>query len=290
MSRRVIPGLSTCMAVALAATLTAHPAIAGGTGQPDTENRYPNSGAIVVTSGFPGVPFIQASGVLIHPRVLLCAGHSTAAGERLIAQGIPLFEHFRVNFGPDAFHPLVSAEAVAMFTHPGHVENPDLPVGIELAHDHDLGVVILKEPVDLPCATLPSEGLLDDLKRAGLLGDQGNPVKFIAAGYGATLEFPPPEEVRPDGLRRVSFPEDRAGETVWLLMNQNFAAGNSGVAGGDSGCPVFWRAPDGELIAVGITSQTDAQRVSVFWASRTDLAESLDFIEFVFDLVDDGLL
>src|SRR5262249_45081572 len=193
--------------------------------------------------------------------------------ERLLAQGIPLFDHFRVNFGPDAFHPLVSVGAVAMFTHPGHVENPDVPAGIELAHDHDLGVVILKEPVDLPCARLPSLGLLADLKRAGVFGGRGNPVKFIAAGYGATIQFPPPQEVRADGLRRVSFPEYRAVETVWLRMNQSFAAGNSGIAGGDSGCPVFWRAPDGELIVVGIASQTDVQRVAAFWAARTDLAE-----------------
>jgi hypothetical protein len=79
-------------------------------------------------------------------------------------------------------------------------------------------------------------------------------------------------------------------ETVWLLMNQTVAAGNSGVAAGDSGGPVFWRAPDGELIVVGITSQADAQRVAVSWASRTDLAEPLDFIRFMVDLVDCGWL
>jgi hypothetical protein len=275
----------------LAAAWTARTAFAGGKGQPDSENRYPNVGAIVVTSGFPGVPFIAGSGVLIHPRVLLTAGHKSSEAEFLLDQGIPLFDHFRVNFGPDAFNPLISVEAVAVFTHPEHVADPLVTHGYNLAHDHDLGVIILKEPVDLPCATLPYEGLLDDLKDAGLLVDQGTHEKFDAVGYGATLEFPPPEEVLPpDGLRRFSSPEYRAVQTVWLLMNQNLAAGNSGIAAEDGGAPVFWRAPDGELVVVGISSQTDAARVSLFRAARTDLAESLDFINTILALVEGGAL
>jgi hypothetical protein len=145
-----------------------------------------------------------------------------------------------------------------------------------------------KEPLDLPCATLAYEGLLDDLKDAGLLGNQGDPVKFIAVGYGATLEFPPPEEVASDGLRRISSPEYRALENVWLVMNQAAAPGNSGIASGDSGGPVFWRAPDGGLIVVATNTKTDSQRVSLFKAYRTDTAEARGFIDFVLDLVEIG--
>lgn len=288
MSHRVVRGIRHGLAVALAVGLTARPAAAGGTGTPDAENRYPNVGVVVVTEGFPGVPFLQGSCVLVHPRVVLCAGHSTAAGERLLAQGIPLFDLFRVNFGPDAFHPLVSAEAVAMFTHPGHVENPDLPVGIELAHDYDLGVIILKEPVDLPCATLPDVGLLDALKQAGVLGGRGNPAKFIDVGYGAAVRFPPPEELPRDGLRRVSFPEYRAVETVWVRASMTTVNGDSGIGSGDSGGPLFWHDGEGDLIVVGINSQVDAQRVATLWAARTDLPESLEFIRSIIDLVDGG--
>jgi hypothetical protein len=273
---------------ALAATLTARAAFDDGEGEPDSENQFPNVGTIVVTSGFPGVPFIEFSGVLIHPRVLICPGHRTAFAERLLAQGIPLFDHFRVSFGPDAFDPSTWVEAVAVFTHPGNVGNPDPAGGIGHADDQGIGVVILKEPVDLPGATLPYEGLLDDLKDAGLLVNQGEHARFAAVGYGATLEFPPPEEVVRDGLRRVSSPEYRALEKNWLQMNQNPAAGNSGIPLSDAGGPVYWRAPDGELILVGISSQVDPWRVSNFIAYRLDRPEARDFIEFILDLVDGG--
>jgi hypothetical protein len=77
-------------------------------------------------------------------------------------------------------------------------------------------------------------------------------------------------------------------EDVWLVMNQNAAAGNTGIAASDSGSPVFWRTPDGELIVVGIASQTDERRAAAFWVARTDLPESLEFIRFIIALVDGG--
>jgi hypothetical protein len=286
MSRRIFTGFSLCVAAAVAAVLATHLAFAGGTGEPDSENRYPNVGAIVVTSGFPGVPFIEGSGVLIHPRVLICAGHSTALAERLLDQGIPLFDHFRISFGTDAFDPSTWREAVAVFTHPGYVGGPEMFNYFILPHDHDLGVVILKEPVDLPFATLPYEGLLDDLKDAGLLVNEGEHEKLIAVGYGPTIEFPPPEGVILDGLRRVSSPEYRALDNNWLHMNQNPAAGNSGIPVGDSGGPAFWSNLDGELIVVGITSRKN--RLGNFLAYRLDLPEAREFIEFILALVDGG--
>src|SRR6478672_10495632 len=187
MSRRAILRLSLFATAAMAAISTIRPALAGGTGQPDTENRYPNVGCIVIIAG-PGTPAVKASGVLIHPRVMLTAGHVTAEGEQLIRQGVPLFDISRVSFGKDALDPSTWVEVEAIFTHPAYRLEPD-------AHSQDIGVIILKEPVDLPCATLPHEGLLDGLRDAGLLGNQGDPVKFTSVGYGSVLEFPPPEEL-----------------------------------------------------------------------------------------------
>jgi hypothetical protein len=282
MSRRVLLRLSLFAAVALAAVITFHPALAGGTGQPDTKNRYPNVGCIVIIAG-PGTPAVKASGVLIHPRVMLTAGHVTAEGEELIRQGVPLFDISRVSFGKDALDPSTWVEVEAIFTHPDYKLEPD-------SKSQDIGVIILKEPVGLPCAILAHEGLLDQLKRDGTLGGSGDPVKFTSVGYGSVLEFPPPEELLPDGLRRYSSPEFRAVENVWLLMNQNSAAGNSGIAGGDSGGPVFWRNPEGELILVALNSRTDQRRVALFKAYRTDIAEALGFIDFILALVEGGWL
>lgn len=282
MSRRSVPGLDALAATVVAAALMAAPALAGGTGTPDTTNRYSNVGAIVVASGFPGAPYVKASAVLVHPRVLLTAGHVTAEGEWLIAQGVPLLDISRIGFGPDALDPSTWVEVEAILTHPDYAFYPD-------AHSQDIGVIILKEPVDLPCAALPPLGLLDDLQRAGLLVDRGDPTKFISVGYGAVLEFPPPEEIYPvDGLRRYSSPEYRAVENVWLLMNQSIRADNNGMAGGDSGGAVFWQGPNGEQVLVALNSRTDYRRVALFKAYRVDTPAAADFIRAVIDLVEAG--
>jgi hypothetical protein len=278
---RFAPGLRVAVAL-FAVNLIAHAAQAITFGQPDSDNRFPNVGAIVVTDG-PGAPYIVASGVLIHPRVFLTAGHTTASGQALLEQGVPVFDISRINFGPDALNPLISVRGVANITYPGFAfPNPN-------GQTQDLGVVILEEPVDLPCATLAVEGLLDDLKAAGLLREEGVPETFLTVGYGNTLDFPPPNEELADGLRRFVFSDYRDLTKNWLFLNQNPATGNGGIADHDSGGPVFWVSPSDELILVAINSRTDAQRISLYEACRTDTASALDFIDLVIALVERGL-
>jgi hypothetical protein len=276
MKRRRIGVASGVVAIILAATLVAR---AITFGEPDVNNRFPNAGAIVVTAGLPGAPYVVGSGVLVHPRVLLTAGHVTASGEEALAQGVPLFDISRISFGTDAFDPSTWVEGVAIVSHPDFGSPPDFP---------DLGVIILKEPVDLPCATLPYEGLLDDLKAAGLLVDQGAHKRFVAVGYGETLNFPPPEPILGDGPRRFSFPEYRSLTKTQVLLNQNPAAGNSGIGAGDSGGPLFWVAPDGGLVLVGNHRATDLQRIALAFAYRADVPQSLDFINQVIVMVEAG--
>jgi hypothetical protein len=192
-------------------------------GSPDSDNRFSNVGAIVVTEGLPGAPYIVGSCTLIHPRVVLTAGHVTASGEELLARGVPLFDISAISFGTNAFDPASWVKGVALVTHPDFGTGPEFP---------DVGLIILEESVDLPCATLPYEGLLDDLRAAGLLVNQGDPTNFLAVGYGETLNFPPPEQITGDGPRRFSFPEYHSLTTTEVLLNQNPAAGNSGIGGG----------------------------------------------------------
>jgi hypothetical protein len=282
---RVILGAAICVVAMLAATLIVHTLLAGS-GEPDVDNRFPNAGAIVVTRD-PNNPEIVGSGVLIHPRVLLTAGHVTATGEELLKNGVPLFDISRISFGTDAYDPSTWVESVAILTHPGFFRpGPNgTPPG-----PHDLGVVILKEPVNLPCATLAYEGFLDDLKDAGLLRYPGVAKKVVAVGYGNTLDFPPAEERPADGLRRFSFPDFHAlVDKNWIELNQNLAAGNTGVAGGDSGGPLFWLSPNGELVVVAVHSGSDPQRVSKLIDYRTDTAVALEFIDLVIEMVEVGL-
>jgi hypothetical protein len=269
------PFLKICVGSALAATLMARPAAAITFGEPDSDNQFPNVGAIVAVRD----SSIVATGILIHPRVLLTAGHATADIEFLVASGIATHDDGRVSFGVDATDPSTWHEIETVVTHPDYRLYPE-------SSSQDIGVVILKEPVDLPCATLPYVGLLDDLKHAGLLRDAGLPTQFLNVGYGATLDFPPPEFQEGDGLRRFSISEYQALQNVWLMSNQNPAAGAGGVGYGDSGGPKFWPAPNGELVLVGIQSRSPSPEVvGVVLCYRLDIAEAHEFVEFVLDFV-----
>jgi hypothetical protein len=277
MTRLRIAGALGVLTVLSAAILLVRP-VRAGSGEPDADNRFPNAGAIVVFAD-PDHPTVPGSGVLIHPRVLLTAGHVTASGEELLRNGVPLFDISAISFGTDAFEPSTWRKAVATLTHPG----------FETA-GHDLGVVILKDPVDLRCATLAPEGLLDDLKRAGQLRYPGVSKKFVAVGYGNTFTFPPPQEQLADGLRRFAFPDFHAlQQENWIVLNQNLAAGNTGLAAGDSGGPLFWTGPDGELVLVGVHSGSDPERVAKLVDYRTDTAVALDFIGVVIAMVEAGM-
>lgn len=268
------------LAAICAASVIARPAQAITFGEPDTENRFPNVGAIVVTEGLPDAPYIVGSCVLVHPRVVLTAGHVTASGEELLDLGVPLFDISRISFGTNAFDPSTWVESVALMTHPAYGSGPEFC---------DIGVIILKDPIDLPCATLADEGLLNDLRDAGLLVNQGEPTRFLAVGYGETLEFPPPQQIPGDGPRRFSFPEYHGLSPTELLLNQNQAAGNSGIGAGDSGGPLFWIAPDGDLILVGIHRATDLERVALEFDYRVDVSQTLGFVDFIVEAVDAGV-
>ena len=254
-------------------------------GEVDNDNLFPNVGAIVVIKNPTGVdrpvPRAGCSGTLIHPRVLLTAGHCMHSLEAAIADGIATLDNVRVSFGTDAFDETTWLEIEAVVTHPDFAFTP-------VNDQHDVGLVILKEPVDLPCATLAYAGFLDDLKAAGLLVNGGDFASFLAAGYGTTLNFPPPEVVAADGQRRFVFTQYVALQNAWLVMNQNQAIGedNGGTGFGDSGGPRFWVAPDGSLVLVAVTSRGDPKLVALDQAYRIDTVDALGFIEVVLSMVD----
>lgn len=257
------------------------PAITGG--QVDENNTYSNVGALVVTPPldiYP--PWVLASGTLIHPRVVLTAGHVTREVEKHWGDAANLFQ---VSFGTDALEPSTWHEVEAVITHPGYHMNGD-PAGGP-ADANDVGVVILKKPVRrLPLAVLPEPFLLDQLKAAGLLREPPGATKFTVAGYGSLLDHPPPQILEADGLRRVALSEYLALRDDWLVVSQNFATGDGGTGFGDSGGPTFWTAPDGTQVLVSITSRGDPKLVSMGFTQRIDIPESLSFIEFVLSLMD----
>jgi hypothetical protein len=248
-------------------------AVAISGGLVDENNTYSNVGCLVALSPDGSPPFVANSGILIHPRVLLTAGHSA---DFLVQNpwAIPLS---RVSFGTNAFDPSTWHEIVAAITHPDYTPNPQ-GMG-NSPQSNDVGVIILKEPItDLPLAKLPYAGFLDDLKAAHLLrepGEGGTPITVV--GYGTDRDWGTPA----DGWRRSAQIDYLALTQAWLFTQMNPVTGNGGIRNGDSGGPNFWRNPDdGSLVLVAVTSRApSAVTPSVAW--RVDIPETLDFINQV---------
>jgi hypothetical protein len=258
--------LSILLAVLMILVVGVVPALAITWGEPDTEHK--NVGAMVVD--WPGYgPWQVCSGTLIDERVFLTAGHCTSGWE---GTGV---ETFWVNFDQDALNELTLLEVEEVITHPDYYWGPQ-------SNPHDVGVLILKEPVaGITPAPLPEEGFLDDLDEQGLLKKGKDRAKFIIVGYGGTLYWPPPEIVYED-KRQFSVSEHQALLKSWLRMSQNQATGEGGSCYGDSGGPAFYQDPEtGEETLVGITSWGDVPCVATGFNYRVDIADTLDFIDEV---------
>lgn len=234
-------------------------------GQPDTDHPY--VGAMV--ADYPGFgPWQTCTGTLVHPRVVLTAGHCNVDWE---GTGV---ERFWVNFDQDALNEATLRDVIAVIPHPDYNWGPT-------SDPHDVGALVLAEPVtDIAPAVLPEEGFLDRLHEEGLLNQGKTKAKFTLVGYGGSLEWPPPD-ISYDDQRQFSESELRALLKSWLRMSQNQATDDGGTCYGDSGGPAFWTETDGTEVLVGITSWGDASCVSSAFNYRVDIPQTLGFIEEV---------
>jgi hypothetical protein len=284
--RAALKTLGLGLAGAAMARFGLHQAHAITNGELDGE-AHPNVGGFVwLISPNPSLPSPLVgggSGSLIHPRVILTAGHGTYLLENLIAAGAMTLADIRVSFASDSSNPDTWREISAFVTHPAYV--PDRGGGGNSA-SADIGVTILAERLThvLP-VPLPPPGLLDALNSARRLKSGSDRARFTTVGYGVELGPNPghPLLIR-DGRRRVAESEFRNLHPQWLFLDQNVVHDLGGTGSGDSGGPTFWVDPlTGEETLVAIGSRgTEARSIR----SRVDTEEALNFLHHVIALVE----
>ena len=214
-----------------------------------------------------GNPLWRCSGTLISPTLFLTAGHCTEAP----AAHVEIWFDTDVQSGiPANGYPLTGEASGTPYTHPQYDPNA--------FYLHDLGVVVLDEPVVASTyGALPSLDQLDALKSGKVKQD----TFFTAVGYGLQKAFPDAASWKDQALkvRMVSYPRliqintGYTGDGSMILSNN---ANTGGTCFGDSGGPNF--VGDSNVVA-GVTSfgknGTCAGQGGVY---RVDRADDLDWL------------
>jgi len=250
-------------------------------GEADTDNEFPNVGSIIATD-HPTIPTPQtiSSATLIHPKVVMTAGHTVAFMRRMIANNVVELSDLAVVFTPDAHDETgVEYRIAEMRIHESFTDFDQK--GGRDATSIDVGLLILTEAVaGITPVELPEAGFLDslDLDR----GTSESKPEFIAVGYGNT-ELTPPDGGLPVGERRVAISTFKSLRNSYLMLSQNFALDEGGFSRGDSGGPAFWELDDGSLVQVGLLVNGDHASANYGACVRTDIQTVIDFIQDAID-------
>ncbi len=213
-----------------------------------------------------GQPAFRCSATLIAPKVVLTAGH--CAGQPGEFSGMRIFTEADVQNGNNTY-PIAggpnSIEAAEWHAHPLFTESAFFL--------HDVGVVLLSQPFQLPAAqygTLPTTGQLDALRPR-------SSTVFTAVGYG--LQRINPVFVVAERIRMFAEPhliQINTGftGTFSLLLSNNASTG--GTCFGDSGGPNYLGSTNvvAAVTSFGINGNC-AGTGGVFRLDKTDV---LDFV------------
>ena len=212
-------------------------------------------------------PLWRCSGTLISPTLFLTAGHCTEAP----AAHVEIWFDADVESGiPANGYPFTGEASGKPYTHPQYDPNA--------FYLHDLGVVVLEQPVSMSTyGALPALNQLDELKSGKVKKD----TFFTAVGYGLQKAFPDAASWKDVALRvrMVSHPRliqintGYTGDGSMILSNN---ANTGGTCFGDSGGPNF--LGDSNVVA-GVTSfgknSTCAGTGGVY---RVDRADDLEWL------------
>lgn len=272
--------VAVVVALLLTLGLPVPPASAITGGEPDGDG-HPAVGAVLAFVPNRPRPLL-CTGVLVHPRVVLTAGHCLYG---FLARGVAASDVV-VRFDPDFDAPGVTSRAVAQgMIHPDYISGRERE-----QYREDISVLILAEPVtDIVPARRAGLGFLDDLNAQGLLQGGTDRTRIARVGYGGTLEFPPPTYISVDGVRRRSESDFQALLPAHVVMNGNLTLDNGGVCFNDSGGPAFWQDPaTGEETVISLTSW-GAPCISIDVSTRIDTPDAVSFIDAAIACVEEGI-
>src|SRR6266567_1077157 len=165
----------------------------------DTELEYRNVGVMAVEYA-PGLYFHPCTGSLIAPQVFLVAAHCVVLVQQLGLSAGQVFVTFDLNFFTAST--LVQASEYHF----------DPAFGRDLGDLHDLGVIILSQPVTkwdgepLEPVQLPTAGLLDQMAELGGLRGES----FINVGYGWDPSFKGAPRVSVESMGIAGSPPPRS--------------------------------------------------------------------------------
>ena len=228
-------------------------------------------------------PAFRCSATLLSPTIVLTAGHCTSNFPDSPYTGMRVFTESDVEagIGTTNNYPFAgpnAVEATSWAAHPLYETGPFFL--------HDVGVVVLSAPINLPAAQygrLPQVDQFDRLKTRR--GQQD--VTFTAVGYGLQESFPDPALFLATNTRTRMSATPRliqinapgfTGDFSMLLSN-NHSTG--GTCFGDSGGPNFYGSGRTETkIVAGVTSfGLNGNCAGTGGVFRMDRQDVLDFVQ-----------
>lgn len=252
------------------------------------DNEHPFVG-LVVFYDENGEFIWRCSGSLLDPTTLLTAGHCADTVSGAVSARVYFQQDAGANYDPALGYDPISGypETCAAGTlgvtcaTSDELYNYDYSGSLTLPNTHDVGLVILDQPIYLSeYGELPEPNFLDQFATAR--GKQD--ILFTVSGYGLTYR-----QNENNGKPNESYRERLMATSTLVNLNSALnagfnlqtsgnGAGKGGTCSGDSGGPVFFGDTDSNLI-VGVTSfGLNALCRGTDFAYRVDQPEVLEWI------------